>query len=326
MTRLLASLVLTLVALGGSVAAASNDGGTSAGEFLRLGAGAVAPATGDARTAAARGVQSLHYNPAGLAWQGSGIDQGSGSGATTGGDGKREVSATYQRLVLDINFGELAYAAPINGRAGWGAEVRYLDYGRMDRNQVNVAGGIVTNTRAGTFEAQDLAAAIGFGVRLETISGGVTGRLISSTLDGDAAIAGALDLGIQWRPASVPVEFGAMVANLGSDLRYDRDEEPLPRLLRVGAAARLWEGRVRLHVDGEFARNEDPHLMAGLELTPFPAVTFRGGYDGRVDGNGAGKGWTVGAGFRVQAFTLDYAYIPFGNLGDNHRVGLTFRF
>lgn len=309
--------VLALLVCATSLAsgAAKNNGGASAGEFLRLGSGAAAPAMGDAQTAAARGTAAIHYNPAGLAW-----------GLEDGGEKTSEIAASYHHMVLDVGYGDLAYARPFNGRAGLGFEVRYLSYGTIDRNRISTTGGLVSSVRAGSFDAHDVAVSAAYAYRLETLSFGVVGRLISSQLDGDAAWAGAMDVGLQWKPERIPVEFGLTVANFGSSLKYDRDREELPRLVRLGASAWLWKERARIHIDGEFARKEEGHVMAGLEFLPVQMLALRAGYDGRVDGNGSDRGWTAGAGFRVRSLTLDYAYVPFGDLGDNHRVALRYRF
>ncbi|GAG58644.1 unnamed protein product, partial [marine sediment metagenome] len=39
-----------------------------------------------------------------------------------------------------------------------------------------------------------------------------------------------------------------------------------------------------------------------------------------------GSGLTVGAGFRAGRILLDYAFVPYGDLGNTHRISLGMKF
>jgi len=49
------------------------------------------------------------------------------------------------------------------------------------------------------------------------------------------------------------------------------------------------------------------------------AVALRAGYR---TGRDVGLGWTAGLGFKTGTFGLDYAYAPYGDLGNTHRISL----
>lgn len=302
-----AALLFTSVVMT-APAAARQQGGASAGEFLRLTTGAREAATGDAATAAAGGVAALHYNPANLAWTERG-----------------EAGAMYQNLTLDINQGALGFAAPWGDEAGWGVGLSYLDYGNAMRTTLSTVGGAAVGATAGTFGVgHDAALGISYGRRLGRYwAWGATARGVASDLDDVTASGFAVDLGISWRPEGRPWRLGAAVRNLGTNLRYERVSEEIPLLIRFGGALSLLEDRIVLHADLEAARTESVTGMAGGEFWLNDSINVRAGWNGRVETE---HGFTVGMGFRHEDLALDYAYTPFGNLGDSHRVGLRYLF
>ena len=56
------------------------------------------------------------------------------------------------------------------------------------------------------------------------------------------------------------------------------------------------------------------------------ALNARAGYNSRMDVSGNMKGVTAGAGLEYSDYMLDYAFVPFGNLGDTHRISLGLKF
>jgi hypothetical protein len=54
-------------------------------------------------------------------------------------------------------------------------------------------------------------------------------------------------------------------------------------------------------------------------------VALRTGYQfGR--NTGAGSGFSVGMGLTFSNLGLDYAFVPYGDLGDTHRISLGYKF
>lgn len=287
--------------------AATTGGGTSAGEFLRLGTGARGPAMGDAFTAAADGVSSLHYNPANL-----------------GRVEQTEVEASYQNLVLGSGLGQIGAAIPRGERRGWGLSVTYVEYGATNRTTLSTTGGAASAVRAGTFDGHDIAAGVSYGRGLGDWGLGATARVVSSRIDDASATAFAADLGLSYRFPRRPIEAGIVVKNLGTRLRYDRANEDLPLLVRGGLSTKIFRGRLRLSVEAEKARNERAVVLAGGEFRVGSLLALRAGYDGRADG--IDDGLTFGVGVSHENLSVDYGYIPFGDFGESHRVSLRYTF
>ena len=52
-------------------------------------------------------------------------------------------------------------------------------------------------------------------------------------------------------------------------------------------------------------------------------LSIRAGWDGAavID-----NGLTVGGGVKLKGMNIDYSFVPFGDVGNNHRVGMKYAF
>ncbi len=300
---LVGGVMLALMA--GTVSAGADDAGSTSGAMLRLGSGAVGPAMGDAYTAGARGVASLYYNPGGL-----------------GFTDRAEVEAMYQRLVLDIGQGQIGFVHPVNSQMTWGIGLSYLDYGRTQR--VTLSDVINSNIPSTSFSGTDLLLTGALGRQFhDNFSVGVAAKVFHQEIDNLSATAVAADIGLSARFDNLPIRIGVAGRNLGTKLKFERTSEELPALVRGGVALDLFNNRFTLNADLEKVRNQDMSFGVGAEVRVIEILALRVGYDDRND---AGEGLTAGLGIRVSDLSFDYAYVPYGDLGQNHRASLTYRF
>jgi len=115
----------------------------------------------------------------------------------------------------------------------------------------------------------------------------------------------------------------------GGELKFASEGDPLPLNIKPGVA---WKfqferfGTLALAMDSDLLVNDGlAFVQPGFEWRAHPAFALRGGYQiGRDEDAGSGLG--VGAGFYLYSMSLDYAFVPFGDLGDTHRVSLGFMF
>jgi outer membrane protein OmpA-like peptidoglycan-associated protein len=79
-------------------------------------------------------------------------------------------------------------------------------------------------------------------------------------------------------------------------------------------------------LDGVFALLDNvPNVRYGVEYTPFKPLSLRLGYrTGPFNPSSLGyiNGLTGGIGLSLSGLTLDYAFVPYGELGLTHRIGL----
>jgi tetratricopeptide (TPR) repeat protein len=79
---------------------------------------------------------------------------------------------------------------------------------------------------------------------------------------------------------------------------------------------------------GTFGSNATQSLQGGLEFSYLSKYFLRAGYQGFLSNNAIDglSGLALGAGIQLAGFTLDYAYLPYGNLGDSHRFSISYPF
>jgi opacity protein-like surface antigen len=294
--RRLIALGLGYLVLASPAAARQGSAGTTAGNtVLRGNVGARPAALGGAFTAAAEGPLALRYNPAAL-----------GSTARPG------IFLQYQSSFLDIGRGDLAYAAPA-WDGGFAIGVSTVDYGSITRTTT------ANKTGVSTFEANDYLLRAGFGRAVsDRISLGGSLAYYRLELDNVSADGFTADLAGPWRPEIEGLRAGFAVRNIGTRARFQAAEEELPLTLAFAAAYDPIE-RLTISTDYELVRGAGGAVKAGVEFRPADHLALRVGYDGR---NEAGSGLAVGGGFRMNDLAVDYAYVPFGDLGDDHRVSL----
>lgn len=151
---------------------------------------------------------------------------------------------------------------------------------------------------------------------------------VRESLAGASAQTVAADLGLLavWRPEPSGSEWrlGFSALNLGPGLKFDAEQAPLPTAYRLGLA---WRIRPRgdvltLSADPVLSRDEGIFVALGAEYTVWRVLALRLGYR---TGQDIGLGFRGGVGFKLKAVEIDYAFAPFGELGQMHRMGLTVR-
>jgi hypothetical protein len=162
---------------------------------------------------------------------------------------------------------------------------------------------------------------------IENMSVGVNLKYFDEKLDQWSAGGFGADLGAIYSLAALNTSIGFSVQNLGEDVKFITEKEPLPLTMRFGAEHRF----EATEQDFEFSlawdivkpRFEDLYLSAGCELEIFKMLAVRGGWCGRKDR--AGDGLSLGAGATLKdTLKLDYAWTSFGDLGSHHSISLYF--
>lgn len=119
----------------------------------------------------------------------------------------------------------------------------------------------------------------------------------------------------------------AVVQNAGPGAKFISETVPAPTRGRLAVLWRpekwmLWEGDVLQNFSG------DTEVLLGTELNWNQMGFLRVGY--RYTSHFADLGTLTGASFGVgvnwKAVQMDYAFLPYGDLGDSHRISLAWRF
>jgi hypothetical protein len=305
----------------------ANQGGTSGGTFLKLGADARAAGMGGAVHAAVDDATAIYWNPAGLAglrYRHATMTHG----------------ASYQSTFQDF----IAYAQPVespfvrqNGRerdlrpdqlGTLGIAVLYQNSGSISE---------VDNTALPTGDRitpQDLAVFLAWGATVARgLDVGVGLKYVTSKIQGVAS-TGAVDFGARWRtwlPGEFPYALSLSAQNIGGQLKFHEYGDPLPMIITLGQALRITKGLV-VTLDMNAPRDRSIYPSFGLEwrvpMKQGLSTALRAGYDGRLTGNDSAgiTGICFGGGLGLQRFGFDYGWSPAGGLGSTHKLSLSYRF
>lgn len=323
MRNMIPALALGLLLAAGAASAASSSAGTAGATFLKLGAGARAGAMADAFTAVADDAFAAYYNPAGLSTL-SGPQLGGAHSALFQG-------VSYQSLAFVYPFGRADGRERIetsSNRHALGFAIYYLGVGDIERRSGDSTAAI------GTFNSADAAYALSYAYAPnDRLSLGVTGKYVSQTLDSYSGNAFAADLGVLYHVnphAEKPLTVGASIRHIGSRIGYvSSATDPLPTTVALGAAYAPSKAFVA-DLDLGKARDGDPYVALGVEgrklLGESATGAFRFGYTSARKDNSGLNGITAGAGLAFPKASFDFAWIPFGTLGDAFRFSLLVKF
>ena len=261
--------------------------GTTAAEFLKFGIGARAAAMGEAFTALADDGTALYWNPAGLAQ----IE-------------KTEISAMYNRHFQVINQGYLSLASPLLG----GTTALGVNYVGMGQIQGRDEYGNPT----GTFGASDTHIVVGYANKFKSISWGLTAGWLRDKIEQDTKSSFLGSIGLLYSP-NKRLSLGVVAQNIGTKLGND----PLPFAFKVGVALKL----KNFTLTADMPWNIEYYGL-GVEWWIGNILALRAGYKATQTITTI----TGGIGLKFKRTHLDYAYVPYGELGSTHRISLKIKF
>lgn len=309
--------LLALLALAAGAASATNvNTGTAGAEFLTLGAGARAGGMADAFSAVSDDAYALYYNPAGLT-QMTGSQLGGGQDSYFQG----------------ISYQVLDFAYPFQREDGYSRQAVGLGVYNLGVGDIERRVGDTTNN-IGTFGAASDAYAATYAYGFDrNLSVGLTGKYISETIDSYRATAFAADAGLLYRldpDAPRPVTAAVVVKNVGTREGYVSGQtDPLPTSVTLGLGYQP-APVFKLDLDLSKARDTDPYVALGGEFlhafSPDLATALRLGYTSERLSEGSFNGAALGAGMTFHKAEFDFAWQPFGDLGDTFRYSLLIRF
>jgi len=303
--------IFTAAALGllcsPSLVFAQSARGTSAFQFLQLGVGARPSAMGEVFAGVADDVNSIYWNPAGLA-----------------GIARRELSVTHALWFGDITYSNLACAQPVKGGTV-GAAFNVLNTG--DIRKADNTGLRLSDT----YNMSDVMGIVSYARGFDKLALGANLKFISSRIEEETAHSFAADIGALYsgfKPWGRRLGVGLSVQNLGTKAKYVSEENPLPVIVRAGGSLQLFkdllvasdlnytERKINVHAGAEYSRAFGALVLAA-----------RAGYkDDTIKELGALSGLTAGMGLSWGDYQIDYAWNSFTDLGVANRISLGIEF
>jgi len=285
--------------------------GTTTASFLKIAVGARNIAMGETG-ATSDDINSIYWNPAGLA----SIEN-------------IEASLMHSVWLETINYEHLTFGLPTkSGNIGFA--INYLFMGDMDKYDY-------LGNKQGSITASDLALTFGLSRKvlikewLPIFNLGVNMKYIQSKLEEEKADALATDLGLQTELKNPKVKVGLVIQNIGTGMKFIKESYPLPTNIKLGAGYSLVvkNNPLNLAFDINIPNDNVVKLGLGAEYTidcgKGIIVSPRIGYGANREGLEGLSGITLGVGFRYQNYIIDYVFVPYGQLGNTHRISFTMK-
>ena len=277
------------------------DAGTSGAQILKMAVGAKAVGMGESHVAAADDVYSTYWNPAGL----SHVDA-------------IQLGFMHNEWFEGIRYEFLGYVQPAGDFGTLAGSVSYVSMGELDKT--NEQGNI-----EGTFHPYDILVVASFGRRLnEVISAGVNVKFLQEKIDTEKAQALAADFGALYFVPDSSLTFGVNIQHVGTKMKFVDESFSLPLNVKFGATYRPRDSDLTFAVDVNRPIDNDPNIGLGAEYRIMGIFNLRSGYRYTVGGNdlGTASGLRAGIGVEVRDYKFDYAFVPYGELGQAHRISL----
>ena len=268
--------------------------------FLEIPVGARESALGGAGVALVSGASSAAHNPAAMAFA------------------PRGVSLVHNRHFADTRTLFIGF----NARRGrfaftpnyWGTRTGDIEYRTAPTSQP-ISTFDAVNWSVGGTVAADIGhnLAVGLGI-----------RYLLQKIHVEESSGWSVDAGVIARKVWRDLSLGAALQHLGDMSRFASESPKLPTTLRAGAAYEHDLGKagvLMVVAEAQAVRDNTPQFKGGIEYRAPEYAALRIGW---VEGLEA-QNVSVGIGFFVRQFRLDYAFIPFReNLGEGHRFTLNF--
>ena len=291
---------------------AGEGAGTTAFNFLKIGAGARPVGMGEAYSALADDVNAIYWNPAGL-----------------GDITEREVTASYLSYIAGINSGYFGYALPL-GRGSLGVGVVYLDYGQIQETTLDDPDGV----NLGCYRPYDLAVIVAYGCKVAGgLNAGINMKGVHEDIQGYTANAIAFDVGTLYDFPANDLTLACSVKNLGLQTKaFIEEKHDLPLIFDIGLGYSLLADALKIGLNLYQPQGGDFNFNIGGEYCWNKLVSFRMGYKsiGEDLKTGSDKdsftGLSVGLGVNMKMYQLDYAFVPFNELGNTHRLSFGLKF
>lgn len=281
--------------------------GTTGAEFLRINPDARIVGMGETYAAMDSVANAAFTNPAALANM-----------------EHKNITATHIVWFGEVQDETLYYQQPLAANWGIGAGLTYL---HMDTIAARDSAGAMTGT---SYEASDMALSLGIGkILVETLLVGTNIKVIQSKLADKKAQSYAVDAGIIWKDLMGKLAAGAIVQNIGTKIKFDQESDPLPLAVRAGILYSPFEERnLLLACDSDsYLKDGKINIHTGLEYWLTSYFALRAGYKTNTIADlDTTSGISAGIGINIGSLDLDYAFVPYGILGDTHRISMGFKF
>ncbi|MFN3550504.1 MAG: PorV/PorQ family protein [Endomicrobiia bacterium] len=289
--------------------AVSENSGTAAFAFLKLYSGLRAQAMGENYVAVDEGIDTIYYNPAGIA-----------------GNKNVKLSSEYMLWLDILTKSNLSFVHPSVwkiGTLGFGVDYINIPYEkRTAEDDDNYESASVQSGAIYLSYARTIKEKLTFGLNLKFIfqNFGIQGSEYSDTF------GLAVDVGGIYRILD-KTNVGLVVKNLGKE--FAKTEDKMPVLLKLGQATKFLNDKLLFVSDLDYGIVDGTlSLGVGGEYKLTKNFYPRVGYKYIFTNNNLSfvYGINIGFGIIYKNLNFDYVFTPKDDLGNVHRIALGYSF
>jgi hypothetical protein len=274
---------------------------TNSAVFLRIHSSARTAAIGGTGNAIFGDVSNTEINPANMYWITN-----------------KQLFFSHNEWFEGIRSEYFAYALPLNNSVVIALSGKILSIDDIKRTDDS-------GNYLGDFGARDSVYTFSVAKKFfNRLSIGMNLKTIEQKIDNEKGNSLATDFGVLYNTTRF-FTFAAGVRNIGGDLAIYEEGFPLPLTYTMGLSY-YSQGKYHIAFDTEKEINCEPVFRFGMEYFVMERLDIRAGYIYTKEDYET-SGISLGFGINLQyRLFLDYAYVPFGDLGDTHRISLKYNF
>lgn len=282
--------------------------GTTSANFLKILPPARAAAMGEAYTALSDDEGGLSYNPAGLA-----------------NSLQDEISATHMEWFQGIRLEHVGGIFTLGGMGKVGVFVTSLQAGsqvRTERSGLSSADVRQNFNVLGEFSPYDNVVGVGLAQSFgRHLSLGTNLKVVEQAIDSHLGFGFNFDFGGHYDGLVEDLDLGLATHNLGTQIEVGSQGSAEPFTLNAGLRYGLLEQSLNLLLECVVPLDNSLEYSGGVEYWVARPLALRAGYKA-----GYFNQFTAGMGLDVYGLRLDYAFVPYADLGITQRLTATYAF
>jgi len=284
--------------------------GATGADFLKITPGAVPAGMGGAYTVVADDINALYYNPAGIVKS-----------------RQYQVGVAHTNWLEGIRYNFIGAIIP-TGKGAIGISAIYLTTGKIEGRDEE-------GNKSSDFYSSDMAITLSIARRInsKTQIGGSL-KIIREIIADEESNGFAIDIGMK-QEISKKLNLGLSLKNLGTKMKFIKEKYSLPFSLTTGISYNLAD-IFNLAMDITYEPIDKKRAICiGTELMLAGFITLRAGYliqaiqriynfhDSWISQRG---GFAGGFGIKISDYNLDYAIIPYSDIGTTQRISFKIKF
>jgi hypothetical protein len=234
---------------------------------------------------------------------------------------RRKLCTSYSWWFQNITYQSIIYAQPLG--EVWAVVVSLIG---LQVTEIEEREGD-TEDPLGHFDTGDYAGILSLNRRInKEVSFGASIEVIQERIKDKRGNGYGVSLGVSYTPSAIDgLSLGADIEHITlKKITFSEEGDPLPTNFKVGANYKMFDGCLTLALDINKPIDNDLNIHTGVEYQVARILALRAGH--KTGPQDIGSGLSAGAGFGFTNYQLDYAWAPYGELGDTHQVSVGIRF